>query len=485
MPCAAPCDRLPCDERCNKILDCGHQCPSLCGEDCPNDLCQKCSDKGDARVDLLEFKTYSETNLDESPIVVLGCGHFFTSESFDGLVGLDKVYTRDKAGDFNGLRNVSALLASAMPSCPDCKRPIRQFTIKRYNRVINRAVLDETYKRFLTKGRIDLEVLEHRLKIIEDELHSTRQRLGLREIREEQLITRHAACNDLAMEALTVSRKTNAEHQPKKKLMDAVALSRKLSDDETLSVSHQMNGLRISTPAPDNQITLGARLIHIMAREVILHDRFSLVNSKKSPLALPFNMQPHRSTIPFLKDCRDLVMQAKGARLSRVVIAATLVFAKVSQLDGWYHRAHPGQTTDDTYQERLEYTGLRSVEDRVNTTRGFLVDALERCAELGNCEELRERVQEITRLFEGPRYEGVTPEELVSIKTAMVSGRGGIATNSGHWYNCINGHPVSYSPKDGGTFYSWRDMTANLVFFFFFLVCDRRMRYADRGREMP
>lgn len=42
MPCAAPCDRLPCDERCAKILKCGHQCPSLCGEDCPNNLCQEC-----------------------------------------------------------------------------------------------------------------------------------------------------------------------------------------------------------------------------------------------------------------------------------------------------------------------------------------------------------------------------------------------------------------------------------------------------------
>lgn len=29
---SVPCDQLPCDERCTKILDCGHQCPSLCGE---------------------------------------------------------------------------------------------------------------------------------------------------------------------------------------------------------------------------------------------------------------------------------------------------------------------------------------------------------------------------------------------------------------------------------------------------------------------
>lgn len=65
------------------------------------------------------------------------------------------------------------------------------------------------------------------------------------------------------------------------------------------------------------------------------------------------------------------------------------------------------------------------------------------CDELGNCEELREKIEKMNRLSEGPRYEEVTPEELAYIKIAMVGGRGGMATNSGHWYNCINGHPVS------------------------------------------
>ncbi len=32
LPCAIPCDLLPCSERCPKTLKCGHQCPSICGE---------------------------------------------------------------------------------------------------------------------------------------------------------------------------------------------------------------------------------------------------------------------------------------------------------------------------------------------------------------------------------------------------------------------------------------------------------------------
>jgi hypothetical protein len=34
MRCGSPCLRLPCDERCEKMLRCGHRCPGLCGEPC-------------------------------------------------------------------------------------------------------------------------------------------------------------------------------------------------------------------------------------------------------------------------------------------------------------------------------------------------------------------------------------------------------------------------------------------------------------------
>lgn len=40
-------------------------------------------------------------------------------------------------------------------------------------------------------------------------------------------------------------------------------------------------------------------------------------------------------------------------------------------------------------------------------------------------------------------YVEVSKEEIEAIKQAMVSGPGGISTHSGHWYNCVNGHPVS------------------------------------------
>jgi hypothetical protein len=47
LPCGAPCDRLPCNLRCEKKLRCGHRCPGLCGEVCLQGCCvqPKCRDK--------------------------------------------------------------------------------------------------------------------------------------------------------------------------------------------------------------------------------------------------------------------------------------------------------------------------------------------------------------------------------------------------------------------------------------------------------
>lgn len=40
--------------------------------------------KVDAQVDMLELKEYKDIDLDESPVVALACGHFFTAETLDG-----------------------------------------------------------------------------------------------------------------------------------------------------------------------------------------------------------------------------------------------------------------------------------------------------------------------------------------------------------------------------------------------------------------
>ena len=73
-----------------------------------------------ARVNLLEMKTYGEIFVNETPIVVFGCGYFFNAETLDGLIGIHEIYTTEKSGRFTGLADISRALASKIPQCPDC-----------------------------------------------------------------------------------------------------------------------------------------------------------------------------------------------------------------------------------------------------------------------------------------------------------------------------------------------------------------------------
>jgi hypothetical protein len=77
-----------------------------------------CGSKGDARVDILEMKPYNEIDVEETYIVVLGCGHFFRAETLDGHVGIEVVYTIDAYDEFTGFKD-TAQLAHSIPRCPD------------------------------------------------------------------------------------------------------------------------------------------------------------------------------------------------------------------------------------------------------------------------------------------------------------------------------------------------------------------------------
>jgi len=82
------------------------------------------------------------------------------------------------------------------------------------------------------------------------------------------------------------------------------------------------------------------------------------------------------------------------------------------------------------------------------TAKTLLKSAAELCKQgFRDADALSHAVSEALKLLQRGWYEEVTAEELKAIKRAMVTGFRGIATHSGHWYNCANGHPVSHIPS--------------------------------------
>jgi len=139
---------IPCTVRCERELECGHQCPSICGEVCPSkERCYKCAAKDikDRIVDLLMMSTYAEADIDEDPLIFFSCGHFYTVSTLDGHMGMRDCYVVDEEGNILGPKTFSK---TEMKTCPDCRAPLRN--IHRYNRMVKGALLDEATKRFMT-----------------------------------------------------------------------------------------------------------------------------------------------------------------------------------------------------------------------------------------------------------------------------------------------------------------------------------------------
>jgi hypothetical protein len=158
---------VPCDVRCTRSLACGHQCPSLCGEKCPSsEYCVDCAAAGapstaktrDQVVDMVMHSTLAEVDFSDpetTPILVLGCGHAFNSETLDGIFQLERFYV--KAGKqwvrANSLDEVETNDDDAqdplqrVPSCPTCRQPVSG--VRRYSRLLNYATINAVQRKWL------------------------------------------------------------------------------------------------------------------------------------------------------------------------------------------------------------------------------------------------------------------------------------------------------------------------------------------------
>lgn len=422
---------------------CGHQCPSICGETCPEGWCQACGDHPTARVDLLLFNEYKDIDLDDTPVIVLNCGHFFTAESLDGMVGMSKVYVSDpRTGAFTDIC-VSPEKVT-VPRCPDCKQPIRQFATKRYGRVVNQAVIDETSNKFHIEGLRKLAELETQLQAVVDVFQ------GDRTGDERSVRTRDAEANNLRRAIDGFCQKVSVGQQPTKKLFDAAHLAfrrRQVADIESmlegLSLDGPDSGALLPAPILDRQIILSGQHLKVRLQNVILGHQFLKASRQTAPsvdsgLSESLLKNLFKRAVAFLKDCQAFIDESRTENLPRLAVHGIVAFARVAKCL-------------ESARSRLSTAKVASVTSviatHIDTARELLKEAECLCGiPFPGSEEVRAEMAQIIRLYERERYEDVTAEEIASIKKAMVGGPGGFATNTGHWYKCQNGHSVSCLP---------------------------------------
>ncbi len=412
--------------------------------------------RSDEQPDMIMMSRYADVDLNEAPIVILACGHFFTTETLDGLVGLTDVYSLDaKTGLFTGLID-NAELSASIPQCPNCREPIKQYVTQRYNRLINRAVIDEMSKRFIVNGQQDLHQLECQLVDVRKYLEQSRKAV----VPASPIEIRGEVANDeFTMQSINNTIKNRAEdtikllnavkafrrridlrHQPSYKLHQATLHSVSRSD----SLGAELARLTIDSSEKsakrdrDQRITLGGSLLEIKVRYLALEDSFEImraVHQKHLVSTLPLVFvggSPVAKTGLFLKDTKKLIDNCIQGSLPKLAVEATLHYARIAQSFGG---AQSGQNNDRA--KAMDYR---------NTAKGLLAQADTLCEHsFRDRDTLRQAIVATSEMLNKEFYETVSKEELESIKKAMVSGHGGIATHSGHWYKCVNGHPVRYS----------------------------------------
>lgn len=413
--------------------------------------------KANEQPDMLEMKPYSEIDLNESPILALACGHFFTIETLDGVVSLKDAYKQDPmTGRFVSLID-DAHLAVAVPQCPSCRTPIRQHDTQRYNRIINKAVIDEMTKRFIVSGQQQLQELERKLDKLGNALETTRKSVvpvvtiphhvphladrvleNLRYHMKEALKTRYDDMRELEQGIKAFRTRTSTHHQPANKLHQATVHATK--KHASLDSAFAKLDLKTSPPnAPtssDQRIKHGGLLLKIKMQCIVLEDKFAIALSAKNkypadvspPLVSGSSLGP--LAVTFLSDCLQIIAGCTRDSLPKLEIEAILYYSRIAQVrgsSGFIQEEH--RANYEKYREKAKAL--------LEEASGLCKLPFKGAAVLG------EAVEQSLRLLGKEFYEAVTKEEMEAIKRAMVSGPGGIATHSGHWYNCVNGHPVS------------------------------------------
>lgn len=411
--------------------------------------------KPDEQPDMIMMSCYADVDLNESPIVVLGCGHFFTTETLDGLVSLKDVYSVDaKTGGFTGLIE-DAELSASIPQCPNCREPVKQYVTQRYNRLINRAVIDEMSKRFIVNGQQALQQLEGQLMEVRKDLEKSRMsvvpdkpvQLRGQEAHEFTMQSINDEIGNRAQDTIKLLNavkafqfRMNVRHQPTYKLHQATVHSMARSDPLDVELARlTINSSEKSAKRDrDQRITLGGGLLEIKVRCLVLEENFEImrtVNQKHFQSTLPLSFpsgSPLARTDQFLKDTRKLIDDCTCESLPKLAVEAILHYARIAQFFG---SAQSSRNNDRT-----------KATDYRDTAKDLLIKADKLCeSSFSGRDNLRKAVVTASKMLSKEFYEAVSKEELESIKKAMVSGRGGIATHSGHWYKCVNGHPVSLS----------------------------------------
>jgi hypothetical protein len=440
MPCGAPCDRLPCNQRCSLMLHCGHRCPSICGELCPDSkFCQICGSANlkERVVDFIEYATYEINNLDDDPIIVLPCQHFYTTSFLDGLLELGTAYVRDENDRF--IQGVSFEgLKFEVKRCPECNTHISG--IQRYNRILKRATLDIMLKSLIIQSQRRYKLVSQALDTFELDLNKSRgqsvrslQRSGIS--RSKQPTSGHNAqviserMDTFDSMTSKVQKYTNDVGESRQPHVRVYKMSIAARDRDINASGSPTASCPLDVPYPDIKHPLLGNILELRLDAMRYAELLQLANRLWSLDGCKPDAKPLYEAI--IEKCSALHTKAAKCRSQSE--------------DRQYHNL-----TVEIILLHVQFTSLllrASQSVALSRTSSFREAGLEKLSECEkyfqrypSCRKYQpaaERAREMLNTL-SHFHQAISAEERRAILQAMTTELSG----TGHWYRCRNGHPV-------------------------------------------
>jgi hypothetical protein len=372
---------------------------------------------------------YRNIDLNENTCIFPQCGHFLTMESMDGQLDLKKHYIMDTNDKPIAIASSSEpFLIDDIKRCATCRGSLRD--IARYGRLVRRALLDESTKKFILFSNNEYIVLANDLS---KSLNGLRERevekygpfkhkqvIKIEGPRSCQIETLAKSMSLRWRELLWLRKclvdyhqKVSQEEQPFQRVRNKVedVRRRKQADvvfefDESVL---QTKGILMATAL---LIRLDTALI---ADFLALHrksiEKGGVTNS------LIIDLKENR------QDCDNLVQSAAASMRVLLEVEGLVFLAQLCALE------RP-LTDDESAAENLLQSGIQAVER-----------ARELCMRNpGQTAGLLDEVDGArTMLNQGTFYTAVTNAERLAVIGAMAREFHG----TGHWYYCVNDHPFT------------------------------------------
>ncbi|KAI1808647.1 P-loop containing nucleoside triphosphate hydrolase protein [Daldinia bambusicola] len=439
MPCSASCNWVPCSKRCEQQLPCGHQCPSVCGEACPDvKFCQICASEETktAVVDIYpaaELREYRKVNLEIEPCLFLNCGHIFSMSSMDMFMGMTE-HCKNTGHDLIDIQDSAGPLAVTTKFCPRCRGSLR--SISRYGKVVRQMILIDSTKRFVAWSHTKSLELERQL-IDEQERLAGFERSGrLRESVSrasnrfyvsgspiDQLLAIHDWVGQDRYKTIVYLYFTIFEHlgrvtTTEQSYFKVYDLMQRTNQKEGCMNKSELD---IRTRA---QLT--ARIVLLRCYLIVVSDFVYLRNSTECRTSVNFNLsQP-------IEECKEVVKLAQEAKYIRQEAEGHILYSKLIAMA---RRANNTVKSDN--MDGDEYS--------VEKARSHLSKAKALILDLPSAAHLRGEIQAIREMVVGGTFfRDIAVEEKRVIWKEMAEE----VKENGYWYVCVWGHPFTLSDSE-------------------------------------